>query len=309
MSLLDPSLAKSSSRANAERLRKDVQALTSTKSPRNYQNLEALNEAATYIEKEWKKVGLAVESQKFKAGKETYQNVLTFVGPSKGPRVVIGAHYDVAGPFPGADDNASGIAGLLELARLLQERKPQLPYRVDLVAYCLEEPPFFGSSEMGSAVHAKSLKDQKAEVLFMMSLEMIGYFSSKKDSQKFPIPELAKIYPTTGDFIGVVGDPTSKRLVEQVSSLMKKGSRVDVQSLNGPRELPGVSLSDHQSYWNYGFPAIMLTDTAFMRNPNYHTKNDTPETLDYKSMAEVVEGVCNVISNFRPDSEASSTKN
>ncbi|XGC80669.1 M28 family peptidase [Bdellovibrio bacteriovorus] len=285
-------------RANKDRLRADVTALTTTKIPRSYENLAGLKEAANYIENEWKKSGLKVEYQKFKAGKNTYENVLTTVGPSKGPRIVIGAHYDVAGPLPGADDNASGIAGLLEIARLMQQRKPTLKYRVDLVAYTLEEPPFFGSDQMGSAVHAKSLKESKAEVLFMLSLEMIGYFSDKKNSQTFPIPELGKIYPSTGNFIGVVGDPTSKTLVSQVTRLMKEGSKVDVQALNAPRELPGVSLSDHSSYWEYGYPAIMLTDTAFMRNPHYHTKDDTADTLDYKSMAEVVEGVYNVVTKF-----------
>ncbi|UOF00610.1 M28 family peptidase [Bdellovibrio reynosensis] len=285
-------------RANIDRLRADVTALTSTKIPRSYENLAGLKEAAKYIENEWKKSGLKVAYQKFKAGKNTYENVVTTMGPSKGPRIVIGAHYDVAGPLPGADDNASGIAGLLEIARLIQQRKPTLKYRIDLVAYTLEEPPFFGSDQMGSAVHAKSLKELKAEVLFMLSLEMVGYFSDKKNSQSFPIPELAKIYPSTGNFIGVVGDPTSKALVTQVTRLMKQASKVDVQALNAPRELPGVSLSDHSSYWEYGYPAIMLTDTAFMRNPHYHTKGDTADTLDYKSMAEVVEGVYNVLINF-----------
>lgn len=285
-------------RASPQKLQEHVLALTGTSRPRDYSNAEAIEEAAQYIKKAFEEAGVRPEFQNFKAGSRSYRNVVAVFGPREASRIVIGAHYDVAGNQPGADDNASGVAGVLELARLIESRKPKLNHRVELVAYCLEEPPFFGSSEMGSAVHAKSLKAENAKVDLMLSLEVIGYYSEEKNSQEFPIQGLEYIYPTTGNFIAVAGDMNSISLTKKVKSLMAENSKIDVQYINAPRSVPGMGLSDHFSYWNEGFPALMITDTAFFRNPNYHTVNDRPETLNYEKMAEVVEGVYGVLSEF-----------
>jgi Zn-dependent M28 family amino/carboxypeptidase len=215
--------------------------------------------------------------------------VIAEFGPETNERIVVGAHYDTAGPLPGADDNASGVAGLIELAGLLA--KQQLPVRVELVAFPLEEPPYFGSKFMGSAVHANDLRAQNARVRGMISLEMIGYFSDAPRSQNFPAEILRAFYPTKGNFIGVVGTLDEGLLVRRIKLAMQGATPLPVHSINAPLAVPGVGLSDQLSYWNAGYKAVMITDTAFFRNPHYHTVDDTAEKLDYKRMALVVEGV------------------
>ncbi len=215
--------------------------------------------------------------------------MLAQFGPDTKERIVVGAHYDAAGPYPGADDNASGVAGLIELAHLLG--KATLPLRVELVAFTLEEPPHFATFQMGSAVHAASLKKQGVSVRLMVSLEMIGYFSDASGSQGFPTPALKPFYPSAGNFITIVGKPSEGALVRRVKKAMQAASPLPVYSINAPQTVPGIDFSDHRNYWQAGYPAVMLTDTAFYRNKNYHTEQDTPETLDYRRMALVVEGI------------------
>jgi Zn-dependent M28 family amino/carboxypeptidase len=202
---------------------------------------------------------------------------------------VVGAHYDAYGGLPGADDNASGVAGAIELARLLGASPP--PIRVDVVAFTLEEPPAFGSPGMGSAVHAASLRRAGVRLRAMVCLEMIGYYSNRSGSQTFPMPILRLFYPGRGNFIAIVGRPSEVRLVRILKGAMRSASTQPVRSINGPRSLLGADLSDHASYWDAGYPAVMVTDTAFYRNLAYHTAADSPETLDYDRIAEVVRGV------------------
>jgi Zn-dependent M28 family amino/carboxypeptidase len=210
---------------------------------------------------------------------------------------VVGAHYDAAGPYPGADDNASGVAGLIELAHLLGTSvgtsvgKTALNTQVELVAFTLEEPPYFASSAMGSAVHAQSLRRQRVPVRAMLALEMIGYFSDAPGSQQFPLPCLKLLYPSTGNFITVAGKLGQGALVRRVKRAMRSASPLGVESISAPPSLLGISLSDHRNYWEAGYPAVMITDTAFYRNDNYHGATDTPDTLDYERMARVVQGV------------------
>jgi Zn-dependent M28 family amino/carboxypeptidase len=226
----------------------------------------------------------------------SYRNVIASYGPAEGERIVVGAHYDAFGSFPGADDNASGVAALLELSRLLGAAAPRTG--IDLVAFTLEELPAFGSPGMGSAVHAASLRRAGIGVRLMICLEMLGCFSDRRGSQAFPTPILKLFYPGTGNFIAVVGRIGEGRLTRMLKSAMRRGSALPVRSINGPRFLPGVDLSDHASYWEAGFPAVMITDTAFYRNPRYHTADDTPETLDYARMAEVVRALFTAILDF-----------
>jgi Zn-dependent M28 family amino/carboxypeptidase len=224
------------------------------------------------------------------SGARAYRNVIGSFGPERGERIVIGAHYDSFSTYPAADDNASGVAALIELAGLLDETK-DLAVRVDLVAYTLEEPPAYRTDAMGSWVHARSLRAEGVAVRAMMSLEMIGYFSDTPGSQAFPHPVLRMFYPTTGNFIAVIGRLGDFRLTRATKAAMRGASDLDVRSMNAPTWIPGVDFSDHRSYWAHGYPAVMITDTAFYRNDRYHTPHDTAETLDYGRMARVVQGV------------------
>jgi hypothetical protein len=279
--------------ADPARLEAHVRMLSETFSPRDAAHPEGMDAAADYVRREFARTGAAVSEQTFEVGGKAYRNVIAAFGPGAGERVVVGAHYDAAGPLPGADDNASGVAGLIELARLLAESPPRL--RVELVAYALEEPPFFGTRHMGSAAHARSLKEQGAPVRAMISLEMIGYFSDREGSQRLPSPLLKAVYPTRGDFITVVGKMDQGPLVRLVKRAMLGASPLPVYSINAPRAIPGVDFSDHANYWDEGYDAVMVTDTAFYRNPHYHTRGDTPDTLDYVRMAMVVRGVYDAV--------------
>ena len=258
-------------------------------SPRNETHPENLDRAAAWIRRELEDAGGRVEDQPFKARGAVYRNAIAHFGPERGERIVVGAHYDAAGPYPGADDNASGVAGLLELARLLGETPP--PAHIELVAFTLEEPPSFTSPAMGSAVHAASLKERGVALRAMIALEMIGYFTDAPNSQQYPVSILKLLHPTRGNFIGVVGKLGQGTLVRRIRNAMRRASPLPVRSISAPVSLPGVDFSDHRSYWDVGYEAVMITDTAFYRNPNYHTEHDTPETLDYGRMARVVQGI------------------
>jgi len=271
------------------RLERHVRALSESFVPRDESHPENLDRCAAYISREFEGAHARVSEQPFTVAGKTYRNVIARFGPETKEVVVVGAHYDAAGPLPGADDNASGVAGLLELARLLGNA--QLSIRVELVAYTLEELPFFRSEQMGSAVHAKALKREGAVVRVMFSLEMIGYFSDARDSQHFPSSVLSLFYPTEGNFISVVGKIGAGMLVRKIKKAMAEATSLPVYSINAPRQIPGVDFSDHLSYWREGYPAVMITDTAFYRNTNYHTMWDTAERLDYQRMSQAVGAV------------------
>ncbi|MGZ3450928.1 MAG: M28 family peptidase [Polyangiales bacterium] len=264
-----------------------VHTLTTELHPRSHAQPAKLDAAAAFIRAELGKHG-RVEEQTFVVAGNTYRNVIASVGPETNERVVVGAHYDSALGFPGADDNASGVAGLLALAEPLS--KAPLHVRVELVAFTLEEPPYFATEDMGSVHHAKRLKEEGAIVRAMLSLEMIGYFSDAPKSQRFPSPLMGLIYPTTGNFITLVARGDDRDLVRKVKASMMGATDLPVRSLNGPAIVQGVDWSDHRSYWAEGYTALMVTDTSFLRNVRYHTAADTPETLDYPRMAKVVQG-------------------
>ena len=258
---------------------------------RNYLDTEKLDKAADYIEEKFHSYKCDVKRQSFKAENKTYYNIEAEVkGTSdKDKIIVIGAHYDTVIGTPGADDNASGVAGILELARLVSE-KP-LPYTIRLVAFALEEPPFFRTKNMGSYVYAESLKKEGLKIEGMVSLEMIGYFCDKDGCQYYPLPFFRWFYPKKGNFLSFVGDIGSRKFTLKMKKAFQKSSSLPVESLNTISLVPGVDLSDHLSFWRFGYPAFMITDTAFYRNPHYHAHSDTAEKLDYKKMAEFVEGL------------------
>jgi len=271
-------------------LKQVVQKLAVQIGPRNLDYYDALQSASEYIQDELIKSGYEIEHQTYSVRGRRVENIIASVGPEDADRVVVGAHYDTFGNQPGADDNASGVAGLIALAKLLKEHEHRLTRRVDLVAFTLEEPPFFRSENMGSYVHAKSLSDNKVKVRAMIALEMIGFFSDEKGSQAYPLSLLHLFYPDEGDFIGVVSNMSSRRLKSEIRDWMSK-SDIKVRSLSAPAWLVGIDFSDHLNYWKLGYDAIMVTDTAFYRNKNYHQVTDTIDTLDFSRMSEVIRGL------------------
>ncbi len=271
------------------RIERRVRELVERFHPRDGGHPENMRRAAIWIAGELKGAGAAVSEQRFPAVGAEYVNVVAAFGPETRDLVVVGAHYDVAGGMPGADDNASGVGGLLELADVL--RDAPLARRVELVAFANEEAPYFATSGMGSDVYARSLVSANRRVRGMICLEMLGCFSDAPGSQKLPFGVLRLLYPSTGNFIAVVGNLPGAGIVRRVKRAMREASDLPVESINAPGVVPGVDLSDHSSFWRRGLPAVMITDTAFYRNPRYHTEHDTPETLDYARMGEVVAGV------------------
>lgn len=272
------------------RLEAHVRKLSIEFSPRDVTRVQNLDSAASYIASEFKQTGATVVEQPYRVEGTSFRNIIATFGPETEERIVVGAHYDTAGPLPGADDNASGVAGLIELARLLGAQPPAM--RVELVAFSTEEPPYFRTTGMGSSVHAEWLRNNaNAKVRAMLSLEMIGYFSDARGSQHFPAGVLAAFYPSTGNFIGVVGRVSDGLLARRVKKSMSNAAPLPVYSISAPSFVPGIDFSDQLNYWRAGYNALMITDTAFYRNQNYHTANDTVEKLDFKRMAMVVEGV------------------
>ena len=275
-------------KAQKNRLYSDVQFLTELRPYRNYQQLGSLSKVVDYVKDTFEKAGLTIKEQKWIAAGNEYTNVIGVYNDHKTKRLVVGAHYDVCGEQDGADDNASAVAGLLESARLIGETKPELDYAIEFLAFCLEEPPFFGTTEMGSYVHAKSLHDSKADVIGMICYEMIGYFSDEPNSQPYPSPELAKLYPSTANFIIVVGIDTYDAFNKKVHSLMTENADIDVQVISFDSKEGLAGMSDQRNYWKFGYQALMINDTSFVRNPHYHMLTDTIDTLDFTKMTEVV---------------------
>ena len=284
--------------ADPERLEADVAELTGLPGFRCFERPEDLSRAAEWSKRELMASGLPVEEQSFGVGDLEFRNLIAHYGLDEGPVLVIGAHYDVCGEQPGADDNASAVAGLLELARLLGKHKPEVANRIELALWPLEEPPNFRTPAMGSAVHANSLALRGVKVSGMISLEMIGFFSDEPGSQAFPAPGMSLLYSSRGDSIVVVGNSSSWWFTRRVKARMAGSTQLPVRSINAPAFVPGVDFSDHLNFWRHGWDAVMVTDTAFYRNPNYHQITDTPDTLDYKRMAQVVTGVYTAITTL-----------
>jgi hypothetical protein len=282
-------------RADAARLEADVRFLAQIEPARSIGNRAALDRAADYIGQGFAAAGCTVREQVYRARDDRFRNIICSFGPDRAERIVIGAHYDVHGDDnPGADDNASGVAGILELARLLGAQASDLRHRIDLVAFSLEEWPAYETDAMGSAVYADSLIEEGAVLKLMISVEMIGYFSDAPGSQHYPLSFLNWFYPERGDFIGVIGLAFDRALVKRVRELMRFEGGLPVYSINAPAFVPGIDRSDHRNFWQRGLPAVMVTDTGDYRNPHYHSAADTPETLDVHRMAEVVDGLYRV---------------
>ena len=280
-----------------DNLRRHVGMLAHRIGERNVWHPEALAATALYIRKTLEDAGYAVSVQPFASRGLTVNN-LEAVLPGHGAAdeiIVVGAHYDTVAGCPGAGDNASGVAALLELARMLAGKA--LPRTVRFVAFANEEAPFFYGDEMGSKRYADRARAQGERIEAMLSLETIGYYTDQPASQRYPFP-YSWFYPDTGNFIGFVGDLSSWRLVRRAIGAFRASTAFPSEGVAAPRATKGVHWSDHWAFWQAGYPAIMVTDTAFYRYPHYHAATDTPERLDYAGLARVTGGLAAVITSL-----------
>lgn len=256
---------------------------------RHYRNVQRLDSVAAYIFQELAMYADTVYYQEYTFNNQVYRNVIAVFNPAGESVRVVGAHYDACGEQEGADDNASGVVGLLQLAKLLD--KEEIEDRLELVAYTLEEPPFFRTEMMGSYQHAKSLAERKVKVTGMICLEMIGYFDDAKHSQDYPAGGMSMIYGSQGDYIALVSKMKYGAFIREFMQAFEASNKIKTKRLEAPASMTGVDFSDHLNYWAFGFEALMVTDTAFYRNKNYHEKGDVMETLDLEKMACVIEAV------------------
>ena len=272
------------------RLRRRVETLAAEIGERHVGRPKALHAAESFIAGELAALGYDVARQTYVAQGVASSNLEVVIpGGSRASEIVlVGAHYDTVPGSPGADDNASGVAGVIEIARGL--RGARLSRTVKLVAFVNEEPPFFYFGEMGSRVYARAARAREDDIRVMLSLEMLGCYSDAAGSQTYP-PLLGLFYPEAGNFIAFVSNLRSRRALGEVVRAFKGGSDFPVEKLASPGIVPGVSWSDQLSFWREGYPGVMVTDTAFYRYRHYHSATDTPERIDYLRMGKVVEGL------------------
>jgi len=284
------------SNADTTLIKKHLTAITKTDGFRNYKNLEVLNLVAQYIYDDFSKYSKEVKFQEYEVDGNIYKNVICNFGPQDAETIVVGAHYDACGNQEGADDNASGVVGLLELARMLEGK--ELTYKIELVAYSLEEPPFFRSHQMGSFVHAKSLIDNKTKVYGMLCLEMIGYFDDAKGSQDYPVGLMSIFFGKRGNYISLVNKFGKGTFARKFKRKFKKQKLIETKGIVAPTFVQGIDFSDHRNYWKFGISSTMVTDTAFYRNKHYHKKTDTMDRLDIFKMGQVIDSVYNALIQF-----------
>jgi Zn-dependent M28 family amino/carboxypeptidase len=272
-----------------QRLRRTLEAIVGERSP--FSSQRRLTALEGFIEKELGSYGLSVESDYFLYRGKNFRNIVGRLSSHRAESLVIlGAHFDSVQGTPGADDNASGVAVLLEAARLLA--RARVGSQVLFCAFNLEE-----LNMIGSGYFAEKLKSAGAKVDAMISLEMVGYTDTSPGSQKYPLG-LKAFYPDRGDFIGVIGNWNSASLLRRFARQMRQVRGLPVKTLSVPGNgglIPAVRLSDHSSFWDAGYPALMVTDTSFFRNPHYHGSTDTLETLNFDFMAKVCEGVIRAV--------------
>ncbi len=278
-------------------LRQHVEQLAVVIGERNLDNYPALGQAADYIQEQLEAAGYSVGRQPYRVRGLACDNLEVEIAGTDKPEqiVVIGAHYDTAPTTPGANDNASGVAAMLELARHFAKHQSQRTLR--FVAFVNEEPPYFQTELMGSLVYAQRCHKRNEDIVAMISLETIGYYRDEPGTQQYP-PPFGALYPDRGNFVGVVSNVASRPLLHRVIESFRRHAQFPSQGGAIPSSVPGVGWSDHWSFWQYGYPAVMLTDTAPFRYPYYHLPQDTPDKLNFEHMARVVEGVKGVIADL-----------
>ena len=271
-----------------------IRVLANTIGERNIRTIAALEDAADYIERSFNSVGYTVAAQPFEADGCTVRNLEAVQPGQSRPDeiIIVGAHYDTVFGCPGANDNGSGVAALLELAKFLADMP--LARTIRFVAFVNEEPPYFLTNQMGSRVYACQAAQRGDAIVAMYSLETMGYYASTPKSQRYPFP-FNLFYPDCGDFIGFVGNLSSRKLVRHSIELFRRHARFPSQGAAAPGWIPGVYWSDHASFWKYGYPALMITDTAPFRYPYYHTPLDTSDKVDHSRLARVVQGLAQML--------------
>ena len=274
-------------------LKSDVQTLAGEIGERNMARYPQLNAAADFIEGSFSRAGLHPRRDSYEVRRQACHNIEAEIPGTRSNVVLIGAHYDSVFGSPGANDNGSGVAALLALARRFAGKPAQQTLR--FVAFVNEEPPYFLSGQMGSSVYAGRCKGRGDRISAMISLETIGYFSDAPHSQTYPALGLGVFYPTVGNFIGFVSNVHSRALLRRSIALFRKHARIPSEGAALPSFIPGVSWSDQWAFWQHGYPGIMITDTAPFRYPHYHSATDTPDKLDYDRFALVVSGMQKVI--------------
>jgi len=258
---------------------------------RNVTRPKALEDAARHLEKTFEGFGLQARRQGFRVGSVECSNIeVEIAGGSE--IVVVGAHYDSVIGAPGANDNASGVAALLALSRAFAKSRPKRTLR--FVAFVNEEPPHFQTDDMGSLRYARRSRERGEQIVAMLSLETMGCYSDLEGSQSYP-PPIGLFYPSTGNFIRFVSNPGSRRLLHDVVGNFRSHTEFPSEGAALPSILPGIGWSDHWSFWQAGYPAVMVTDTAPFRYPHYHTASDTPDKVDYPKLARVVAGIERVV--------------
>ncbi len=280
------------------RLRRHVEALAGDIGERHLWRHDALESAARYIEASWADLGYAVTSQPYVAHGKPVRNLEVELPGSAQPSesVVVGAHYDTVAGSPGANDNASGVAALLEITRLLAGRQARRAVR--FVAFVNEEPPLFYSPAMGSRVYARRAAERGERIVAMLSLETLGCYTSAPGSQRYPNPLYGLFYPDRGDFVAFVGNLASRPLVRTAVESFRRHTSFPSEGVAAPGWWGGVHWSDHSSFWREGYPALMVTDTALYRYPHYHAAGDTPDRLDYEGLARVTAGLARVVAEL-----------
>ena len=285
-----------------DELASDVRELAGQIGERNVERYAKLTAAADFIDRSFGAAGLRPRRLGYIVGDKICHNIEVMVpGMESTQIVVVGAHYDSVLGGPGANDNASGVAALLALTRRFAEKRCRREVR--FVAFVNEEPAFFQTKQMGSWVYANECKLRGEQIAAMVSLETLGYFPVSAGSQKYPVPWLGMIYPNVGNFVAFVGNVSSRALVKQAIGSFRRRTEFPSEGAALPARIPGVGWSDHWSFWEHGYPAIMITDTAPFRYPHYHAASDTPDKLDYASMARVVEALTNVIEELANQSD------
>ncbi len=272
-------------------LKRDVEHLAGVIGERNTpRHHDKLDEAKAWLEKSLLAAGYKPSLQSYEVRGRTVFNIEVEIPGADHLReiVIVGAHYDSAQGSPAANDNGSGVAATLALSRSMSGGKYARTLR--LVFFTNEEPPYFMTEQMGSMVYARRCKERQENIVAMFSLETLGYYSDEKESQKYP-PPLNMFYPTTGNFIGFIGNRESAELVQTSVGLFRKHARFPSQGGALPGDLPGVGWSDHWSFWRQGYPAVMITDTALYRYPHYHKASDTPDKVNFDHLARVTAGV------------------
>jgi len=279
------------------RLKRLVEVLAGEIGERHVGRPQALHAAESFIAGELVSLGYDVARQTYRAeGVESSNLEVTVPGANRASEIVlVGAHYDTVPGSPGADDNASGVAGVIEIARSLREAR--LARTVRLVAFVNEEPPFFYFGEMGSRVYARAARQRGDDIRVMLSLEMLGCYSDAAGSQAYP-PLFGLFYPEAGNFIAFVSNLRSRRALREVVSAFKGGSDFPAEKLASPGIVPGVSWSDQLSFWREGYPGVMVTDTAFYRYRHYHQATDTPDRIDFTRMAKVDDGLAKAVASL-----------